>query len=180
MVILSSYIPIQITLACQTYRLHAFLGCVVVQSWAQLEEEQGLYQRANELRNFSLQEQTSVVPPLNLGTHPDDPLLTSVFKQVSRSLCCVQDLQLTQAGSILQAKCMQYFSHAFHLPVSRLCWMCAEASYLLWYKDGLSSTSASCWCLGGCIAVLLYVMMLMCLSLVPIVPSCVRKVLQSC
>ena len=56
---------------------------VAVQSWALLEEQQGLYTRASELRSYSLQEQTSVVPPLNLGTQPDDPLLTSVFKQVS-------------------------------------------------------------------------------------------------
>lgn len=56
---------------------------MAVQSWALLEEQQGLYTRASELRSYSLQEQTSVVPPLNLGTQPDDPLLTSVFKQVS-------------------------------------------------------------------------------------------------
>jgi len=55
----------------------------LLQSWALLEEQQGLYTPANELRSYSLQEQTSVVPPLNLGTQPDDPLITSIFKQVS-------------------------------------------------------------------------------------------------
>ena len=64
-----------------------------VQSWAQLEEEQGLYQRASELRNFSLQEQTSFVPRLNLGTQPDDPILTSVFKQVSVQHATTIDIQ---------------------------------------------------------------------------------------
>lgn len=56
-----------------------------LQAWAQLEEEQGLYPRASELRSYSLQEQTTFVAPLKLGTQPDDPLLTSVFKQVG---CC--------------------------------------------------------------------------------------------
>lgn len=59
-----------------------------LQSWAQLEEEQGLYQRASELRNYSLQEQTSFVPRLNLGTQPQDPILTSVFKQVRMQPIC--------------------------------------------------------------------------------------------
>ena len=60
-----------------------------LQSWAQLEEEQGLYQRASELRSYSLQEQTTFVAPLNLGTQPDDPLLTSVFKQVDCRSACI-------------------------------------------------------------------------------------------
>ena len=70
--------------------------CCCVQSWAQLEEQQGLYQRANELRSFSLQSQTSVVAPLNLGTQADDPLLTSVLKQVSFSSHCEASLLQTQ------------------------------------------------------------------------------------
>ena len=85
---------------------------LLLQSWALLEEKEGLYTRANELRSYSLQEQTSVVPPLNLGTQPDDPLITSVFKQVSLSwllwcqampfpvalltcVCCGRHLQAT-------------------------------------------------------------------------------------
>ncbi|DBA72955.1 hypothetical protein WJX79_002845 [Trebouxia sp. C0005] len=60
-------------------------------SWALLEEKEGLYTRANELRSYSLQEQTSVVPPLNLGTQPDDPLITSVFKQIGDWITRVED-----------------------------------------------------------------------------------------
>lgn len=60
----------------------------VAQSWAHLEEQEGAYQRAQELRNFSLQEQTSFVPPLNLG--PDaavDPIFSPILGQVSYSPC---------------------------------------------------------------------------------------------
>lgn len=55
----------------------------VLQSWAHLEEQQGAYQRAQELRSYSLQEQTSFVPPLQLG--PDaamDPIFTPILGQV--------------------------------------------------------------------------------------------------
>lgn len=60
-------------------------------SWALLEEEQGLLQRASELRSFSLQEQTTFVVPVKLGTQPDDPLLTSVFKQIGEWITKVEE-----------------------------------------------------------------------------------------
>ena len=76
-----------------------------MQSWAQLEEEQGLYQRGSELRSYSLQEQTTLVAPLKLGTQPDDPLLTSVFKQVdcyfAALLCHSMDAQLPEFNAVL-------------------------------------------------------------------------------
>lgn len=54
-----------------------------MQSWVRLEEQQGAYERANELRSYSLQEQTSVVPSLRLGPDAaDDPIFAPVMKQV--------------------------------------------------------------------------------------------------
>ena len=56
---------------------------VAMQSWAHLEELEGCYQRAAELRSYSLQEQTSFVPPLRLGPKAtEDPIFAPIFGQV--------------------------------------------------------------------------------------------------
>ena len=70
-----------------------------MQSWAHLEEQQGAYQRAQELRSYSLQEHTSFVPPLRLG--PDaavDPIFAPIFGQV--------------ATLFLSTFCSVYFHHS--------------------------------------------------------------------
>lgn len=60
---------------------------VAMQSWAHLEEMEGCYQRAAELRSYSLQEQTSFVPPLRLGPKAtEDPIFAPIFGQVG---CCI-------------------------------------------------------------------------------------------
>ena len=62
---------------CTALQMKATMTCSSddghLQAWAQLEEEQGLYPRASELRSYSLQEQTTFVGPQMLGTQLDDP-----------------------------------------------------------------------------------------------------------
>lgn len=41
-----------------------------MQAWAEMEDSLGLYDRGNELRNFSLQERQEVVRPANFTTMP--------------------------------------------------------------------------------------------------------------
>ena len=54
-----------------------------MQSWAHLEETEECYQRAAELRSYSLQEQTTFVPPLRLGPKAtEDPIFAPIFGQV--------------------------------------------------------------------------------------------------
>ena len=52
-----------------------------------MEEECGALQRANELRNFSMQERQEVVRPASYGGNPaarEGGLLAPIFKQITR------------------------------------------------------------------------------------------------
>ena len=73
-----------------------------LQSWAALEESQGAYVRASELRNYSLQEQTAVVVPSNFVVGESKSTLAPVFKQVGSEACHVKKcLLLLSTGTCI-------------------------------------------------------------------------------
>jgi hypothetical protein len=55
--------------------------CLLLQAWAQLEESVGAIERANELRNFRMQERVEVVTPKSF--HEPDSVFGPVLLQIS-------------------------------------------------------------------------------------------------